>query len=122
MVLEGAYGMFGGVALVYVWGYETVIDFPAFLEKTLVFGADLVIDNLEVDLVASQSEAEHYVVVGCNAILVLLGIAGGGKDCVGVAMIGGNYSLVTAARSDGEASSVIHVKLGDWFGPNVNFV
>ena len=78
-----------------------------------MFGADLVIDNLEVDLVASQSEAEHYGVVGCNAILVLLGIEGGGKDCVGVAMIGGHYVLLTDVRSGGEASSVVCVNIGD---------
>ena len=52
-------------------------------------------------------------VVGCNEILVLLGIEGGDKDCVGVAMIGGHYVLVTDVRSGGEASSVVCVNIGD---------
>ena len=61
MVLEGVYDAFGGVelvyskfsgvALVYFWGYELVSDIPVFLDYTLAFGADLVINNLEVDLV-----------------------------------------------------------------------
>ena len=33
---------------------------------------------------ALQSEAVHYGVLGCNAILFLIGIEGGDKDCVGV--------------------------------------
>ena len=64
----------------------------------------------------------HYGVVGCNDILVLLGIEGGDKDCVGVAMVGSQYALVTTAISDMEASSVVCVKLGCRLGPNVNLV
>ena len=44
------------------------------------------------------------------------------KDCVVVSMVGGQYVLVTAYSSDGEASSVVTVKLGCRFGPNVHFV
>ena len=46
MVLEGAYGVFRNVTLVYVWGYELVIDIPAIRNDTLEFGAGLVVDNL----------------------------------------------------------------------------
>ena len=59
-----------------------VIYLPVFLDNTLVFCADLVIENLKVDLVALQSEAVYYGVVGFNEILVLLGIGGGKKDCL----------------------------------------
>ena len=44
------------------------------------------------------------------------------KDCVVVSMVGGQYVLVNAYISDGEASSVVTVKLGYRFGPNVHFV
>ena len=111
-----------GVASVYVWGYELVSDLLVFLYDTLVFYADLVIDNLEVDLVASQSDVVHYEVVGSNAILVLLGIEGGNNNFVGVEMVGVQDVLVTAASSDEEASSVIYVKLGYRFFPNVHLV
>ena len=47
-----------------------------------MFFADLVINNLEVDLVSLQSEAVHYGVVGCNEILFLHGLEGGDKYCV----------------------------------------
>ena len=66
-----------------------------------MFCADLVIENLEVDLVALQSEVVNYGIVGCNAVLVILGIEGGDKDCVGFAMIGVQYVLITAASPDG---------------------
>ena len=87
-----------------------------------MFCADNIVENSEVDLVASQSEAVHYEVVGCNAILSLLGIEGGYMACVGVNMVGVQYVLVTTASSDGEYPNVICVKLGYRFVPNVNFV
>ena len=59
MVLKGADGAFGGIAEMYVWGYDLVSDFPVFLCDTLVFRADFVINNLEVDLVALCSEVLH---------------------------------------------------------------
>ena len=40
----------------------------------LVFCTGLIINNLEVDLVSSQSESMHDTVLGWNLILVLLGI------------------------------------------------
>ena len=49
-----------------------VSDIPLLFDDTLVFCADLVIDNLEVDLVAPQRETVSYEVIGCNAILVLI--------------------------------------------------
>ena len=122
MVLEGAYFIFVRVMLVYVCCYNLFSDLPVFLDDILVFSTDLVINNLEVDLVASRSEALHYGVVGFNAILFLLCLEGGDKDCVGVVMLGGQYVLVTAAISTGEASIVICVNLGYWFGPNVHIV
>ena len=86
-----------------------VSDIPVLLDDTLVFISDFVINNLEVDLVALRSEAVHNRVVGCNAILVLIGIKGGDKYCVGVIMVSGQDVLITAVRSDGEAPSVVFV-------------
>ena len=122
MVLEGAYGALRGVASVYVLGYELVSDIPVFLDDTLVFGAELVIENLEVELVASLSEVVHYVFLGYNVILVLLGLEGGDKDFVGVKMVGGQYVLATAASSDGGASIIVCVKLRYQFVTNVHLV
>ena len=93
----------------YVWWYKLVSDLPYLLDDALFFGADLVITNLEVDLVALRSEAVHDRVVGCNVILVLIGIKGGDKYCVGVIMVSGQDVLITAVRSDGEAPSVVFV-------------
>ena len=55
-------------------------------------------------------------------VLVLLGIEGVDKYCVGFAMICGQYVLITSASPDGEASSVVYVNQGDRFDPNVHFV
>ena len=64
MVLEGLYSAFGGVVLVYIYGYKLISDITLFLDDTRVLCADLVIDHLRVDLVSSQSEEVHYGVVG----------------------------------------------------------
>ena len=66
-----------------------VSDMIVFLSDRLVFCADLVIENLEVDLVALQSDAVNYVVVGCNVVFVLLVLEGGDKDCIKFKMVGG---------------------------------
>ena len=50
-------------------------------------------------------------VVGCNAILILLGLERGDKDGVGVAMVAGQDVKITAVISDGEAPSIAHVEL-----------
>ena len=70
---------------------------------------------------ASRREAANYGVVGCNAILVLIGLERGNKDGVVVVMVVGQDKCITAASSDGEAPSVISVELQDWFGPNLIF-
>ena len=105
-----------------VWFMCLVIDIIVLLGDRLVFSTDLVIDNLEVDLVALRSEAMNYGVVGCNVVLAILDIVGGDKDCVVFAMVGGQYVLITAASPDGEAYSVVCVNIGDQFDPNVHFV
>ena len=64
MVIEGAYGTFSEFLLVYVQGYELVSDLPVILNVTLVFGANFVVKNLEVDLVTLRIEVVHYGVVG----------------------------------------------------------
>ena len=87
-----------------------------------MFGADFLIENLEVDLVASLSEAVHYGVVCCNMILGLLGIERIDKDGVGVTMVGSQDVLITNVSSYEESPSVFCVDLLYWFGPNVHFV
>ena len=54
-------------------------------------------------------------------VLVILVIVGGNKDCVVFTMVGGQYVLITASSPDGEASSVVCVKLRDRFDPKVHF-
>ena len=78
--------------------------------------------NLEVELVALQSEAVNHGVVGCNAVLVIIGLEGTNKDCVEFTMIGGQYVLITSAIPDGILSSVVCVNLVYRFNPNVHFV
>ena len=87
-----------------------------------MFGADLVIENLEVDLVALQSEAVNYGVLGCNEVLFIIVLEGSDKDSVGFAMLGGQYVWITAVIPDGGASSFVCVNLGYRFNPNVPFV
>ena len=90
-----------------------ISDLPVFFNETLVFSDDLVINNFEVGIVASRSEAVIYGVVGSKGVLFLIGIEVGKKGCVGFSMVGVQYVFFTTVRSDGEATSVICVKLGD---------
>ena len=60
-------------------------------------------------------------VVDCNIVLVIIGLEGVDKDCVGFKMIGGHYVLITSAIPDGEVSIVACVNLGYRFDPNVHF-
>ena len=71
---------------------------------------------------ASQSESVHCVIVGCNSILVLLGLEMGDKDVVVVEMVGVQDVLNSNARLHGEAPSVIRVELLHQFSPHVHFV
>ena len=71
---------------------------------------------------APRSESVLYIVVVYNDIFVLIGLECGYTYCVGLKMVGGQYLLVTADRSDGKAPSVICVELGDHFFSNVHFV
>ena len=98
-----------------------VIDIPVLLNNMLVFGADFIIDNLEVDLVASQSEAVHYGIVGYNMIIFLLGLNRSYNNGVGVLMVGGQDVSNITAILDVELPSVVRVELQGWFGPNVHF-
>ena len=63
----------------------------------------------------------NYGVLGCNAVLVIIGLEGVEKDCVGFTMIGGQYVLITSAIPDGIVSRVVCVNLGYRFEPNVHF-
>ena len=109
VVLEFADGVFGGVAEMYVRGYELVSDLPLLLNDTLVFSADFIIYNLDVDFLDLWGEALHDGVVGGNATLVLLVIERGDKDGVEVTILGSQGLLITAVIEDGEASSVVRV-------------
>ena len=89
MFLEGEHGAFIGVASVPIWGYKLVSYIPVVLDDMLLFGVELAINNFGVDHMASQSEVVHNGVLGCNAILFLLGLKGVDKDFVVVTMVGG---------------------------------
>ena len=65
-----------------------------------MFGDDIIIENLEVELVDLQNEAVHNGVVGCNEILSLIGIEGGNKYFFGFTMLGGQNISITVVISD----------------------
>ena len=53
-----------------------VNDLTLFLYDAILFCAEIVINDLEVDLVASRSEAMYHGVVGYNTIIVHICIEG----------------------------------------------
>ena len=61
----------------YVWGYELVSDIPVLLDDMLVFGADFIINNLEVELVplsVRRCIMELYNAMLSLSLLVLKGV------------------------------------------------
>ena len=84
--------------------------FPLPFNNTLVFSADLIVEDLKIKLVAAGAETMHDGVICCNAILVLLSFEWGNEDGVQVIMISRHDVLVSTAGADVEVTSVIGVE------------
>ena len=76
MYVEGADGAFGRVAFVDIRRHKLVVTFPFLRDYTAVLLDDLLVDYLEVHLVATLLEAEHDAPVGRDTMKVLIGLEG----------------------------------------------
>ncbi len=115
MVLEHAHGAFLPIAGMHVWRDE--LEGGISLEGDCFFmsGAGFVIQDLEINGEPTSRQMSHDCVVGCNAVVVTLGLEGLLEDEVVFCMVGNHDILVAGASSDREGASVDGEELAEWF-------
>ncbi len=112
MGLEGLNGLLGSIVTMYVRRDKLVLDLPLVHNGGLEFGADFIVEDLEINIVPTVGEAAYDGVVGGQLVLVGPVNIRGSEDCVAAAMEGDGNVLVAAASPDGESLGVIGVELG----------
>ncbi len=122
MVLEHAYGAFRPIMTMHVCRDKLEGGIP--LEGDCFFRsrAGFVIQDLEINGEPTGRQTSHDGVVGCNAVVVTLGLEGLLEDEVAVGVEGNHDVLVAGASFDGEAASVIGEELAEWFCYNKDLV
>ena len=78
-------------------------------------GAGFIIQDLQINGEPTGRQTSHDSVVGCNAVVVTLGLEGLLEDEVAVGVEGKHDILVAGACSDGKAASVVGEELVEWF-------
>ncbi len=105
-------GLLCSIATMYVRRDKLVPNFSLVHNGGLKFGADFVVEDLEINVVPTVGKAAHDGVIGSRVVFVgSVGIRGA-EDCVAAAVQGNDDVLVAAASLDGESSGVISVELG----------
>ncbi len=104
--------MLGSIAMMYARRDELIPDLALVHYGGLEFGADFIVEDLEIDIVPTVGEAEHDGVVGGHSMFVGPVDIWGAEDCIAVAVEGDGDVLVAAASLDGESPRVIGVELG----------
>ncbi len=106
--------MLGSIATMYIQRDELVPNLLLVHNGGLEFGADFVVEDLEINVVPTVGKAVHDGVVGSQLVFVRPVDIRGAKDCIAAAVEGDGDVLVAAASPDGESSGVVGVELGKW--------
>jgi hypothetical protein len=96
----------------YVWRDELVPNLPLVHNDGLEFGADIIFEDLEINVVPTVGEVAHDGVIGGQLVFIQPVDIRGAEDCIAAAVQGDGDVLVAAASLDGEFTSVISVELG----------
>ncbi len=115
-------GLLGSIATMYVRRDELVPDLPLFHNGGLEFGADFIVEDLEIDIVPTVGKAVHDGVIGGQLVFIGPVDIRGAEDCIAAAVEGNGDALVATASQDGESSGVIGVELGKWEVRDVELV
>ncbi len=78
----------------------------------LEFGADFIVEDLEINIVPMVGKAAHDGVVGSQSVFVGPVDIRGAEDCIAAAVECNGDVLVAAASPDGESPGVVGVELG----------
>ena len=108
-------GTFSSITAMDIRRDKLELDVPLLFGDTPAFGTGSVVKDLQFDNVVAVFEAFYDGGVGINALGVLLGIELRLGGCIGVALVGNQNVLISAARANGEAVGVIYIKFTNWF-------
>ncbi len=111
MGFEGLNGLLGSIAIMCVRRDKLVPDLPLVHYGGLKFGADFIVEDLEINVVPTVGKAVHDGVVGSQSVFVGPVNIRGAEDCIAVAVEGDGDVLVAAASQDGESTGVVGVEL-----------
>ncbi len=78
----------------------------------LEFGADFIVEDLEINVVPTVGKAAHDGVIVSQSMFVRSVDIWGTEDCIAAAVEGDGDVLVAAASPGGESPGVIGVELG----------
>ncbi len=87
----------------YVWRDKLIPDLLLVHYGGLEFGADFIVEDLEINFVPTVGEAAHDGVVGGQSMFVGPVDIWGTEDCIAAAVEGDGDVLVAAASPDGES-------------------
>jgi hypothetical protein len=105
-------GLHGSIATMYVGRDELVLDLPLVHYGGLEFGADFIVEDLEIDAVPTVGKAAHDGVIGGQSVFIGPVDIRGAEDCIAAAVEGNGDVLVAAASLDGESTGAVGVELG----------
>ncbi len=111
MGLEGLNGLLGSVAKMYVWRDELVPNLPLVHNGGLVFAADFIVKDLEINVVPTIGEAVHVGVISGESVFIGPIDIRDAEYCV-AADVESNGDVLVATSTDGESTSVVGVELG----------
>ena len=122
MRLEGEDGAFGDVTKMDIRGNELELLPPLLLDVEFVGCATLVVNDLEVNIMAALCEAGHDLICGGKAVAVVAVFEWLHQDDIGVHMVGEHEEVDAALGANREPAHVISVKFADGFGRDVDLL
>ncbi len=106
VVFECVNGALHLIAAKRVWRDKMEGGVPLEGDCFFISGAGFVIQDLEINGESTSCHTSNDSVVGCNVVVVTLGLKGLLENKVAIGMDGNHYILVARASSEGEAAGV----------------
>ncbi len=95
----------------YVWRDELIPNLPLVHNGGFEFGADFIVEDLEIDIMSTVGEAAHDGVIGGQLVFIGPVDIRGTENCIAAAVEGNGDVLVATASPDEESSGVVGVEL-----------
>ncbi len=105
-----------------VWRDELVTNFPLVCNGGLEFGADFIVEELEIYIVVTVGWAARNEVIGSQSVFVGSVSIRGTEDCIALAVEGNRDVLVATVSLNVESPGVVGVELGKWEVRDVELV